>query len=785
MQQQTGTQPLHLLCVAASSERDLDLLTQWEQHLLPLEQAGYFSVWSERHLLPGGDRQTELLAHLKQAAGVVFLLSADFFADETCLALMHDAFQRQRQVPVRLIPLLVRPVVWQDSPLGTLASLPAHGGAITTWLSPDEGWQQAATELMRLLGLPLHRQPALRSQRVETNRDRLLQRLHIRYEQMRGQSLQRAVQLELGLTVRSSAIRNAASLSLRLPDQPDQPLPPHTSIMDAYEQAHHELLILGEPGAGKSTLLLDLAYHLVKQAEADVTYSLPILLPLSSWANRRRPLQEWLVEQVTVLYDVPRKLSEHWVQANLVLPLLDGLDEMDEAARPACIATINAYHREHLHPLVVCSRTNEYNRAAEQERLALHTAVVVQPLSQEQVDAHLVAQGKPLAALRAALKKNPTLAELATTPLILQVLVLTYHGTPARQLSQKATVLQQQIWTEYVQRMIAQKGNSDRYPLQLTTRWIAFLAQQMNTHSLTVFALEELQWSWLPPQLGNAFLRTDKWLAILFGILYGLLCGLTGGLLVGYTHPLLGILFGTTIGLLSGLFVGLAELAQYQPAIAFVTTIPSYSKKNICLGTFCAIFFGLLFAIVWKASIGVPSGLLLGILCGELLATGCEISDRVSAELKRIEKASVNQRIEEWITQRDPYVTRSNLRRSLNKGIIAGLIFGLPIGLAYGIPFHPLLGLLAGLIASLSTELRQFLRHHLLRFWLWRSGLFPYKAIPFLQDATARILLRQVGGGYSFTHRLLLEYFANLDMVASSPSSDNQSTLQPLSPETS
>src|SRR5207248_1253933 len=129
-----------------------------------------------------------------------------------------------------------------------------------------------------------------------------------------------------------------------------------------------------------STLLLELAHHLVEQAAQNTTQPLPVLLPLSSWATKRRPLQEWLAEQFVLLYDVPRSLSEQWLQAKLLLPLLDGLDEMEASARAACIAAINTYHREHLQSLVVCSRTNEYEAAVVRERLALHTAIVVQPL---------------------------------------------------------------------------------------------------------------------------------------------------------------------------------------------------------------------------------------------------------------------------------------------------------------------------------------------------------------------------------------------------------------------
>ena len=119
-----------------------------------------------------------------------------------------------------------------------------------------------------------------------------------------------------------------------------------------------------------------------------------------------------------------------------ILPLLDGLNEMEASASTACITAINTYHREHLQPLVVCSRTDEYDTAA-RGHLAIHAAVVVQPLSQEQVDTHLANMGQPLAALRAALAKIPILQMLATTPLMLQILMLAYHDISVQELSHK------------------------------------------------------------------------------------------------------------------------------------------------------------------------------------------------------------------------------------------------------------------------------------------------------------------------------------------------------------
>jgi hypothetical protein len=46
---------------------------------------------------------------------------------------------------------------------------------------------------------------------------------------------------------------------------------------------------------------------------------------------------------------------------------------------------------------------------------------------------------------------------------------------------------------------------------------------------------------------------------------------------------------------------------------------------------------------------------------------------------------------------------------------------------------------------------------------LWYSRSVPWNYARFLDYAAEHILLRKVGGGYIFTHRLLLEHFATLD----------------------
>ena len=50
-----------------------------------------------------------------------------------------------------------------------------------------------------------------------------------------------------GLGRETHAVQNATHLLFHLPNRAQQHLPPGTSIMDVYDEAEHELLILGEP----------------------------------------------------------------------------------------------------------------------------------------------------------------------------------------------------------------------------------------------------------------------------------------------------------------------------------------------------------------------------------------------------------------------------------------------------------------------------------------------------------------------------------------------------------
>jgi len=95
--------------------------------------------------------------------------------------------------------------------------------------------------------------------------------------------------------------------------------------------------------------------------------------------------------------------------------------------------------------------------------------------------------------------------------------------------------------------------------------------------------------------------------------------------------------------------------------------------------------------------------------------------------------------------------------------IITGLSWGMQRGVTAGLDW----GLVGALIFGGGEAA---LKHLVLHHYLWIKGDIAWNYARFLDYASSRILLRKVGGGYIFVHRLLLDYFANLE--AGKPQND-------------
>ena len=433
------------------------------------------------------------------------------------------------------------PPVTPAAPMAAaIASAVDRFGELTpSRLTPARPTADEQEPLQGVLPLPVVHSPTVSKQPwpsvSQNNRHRFLRRVRTFWiDGVLEHSLHGAALIALGLQEQLDALANPWHLVLQHPDTLPRSFPLGTPIAKVYDAANGELLILGAPGAGKTTLLLELARDLLDRAEHDEQHPMPVVFPLSSWAAKQQPLSEWMIEELTSKYDVPRKLARAWVDTDQILPLLDGLDEVIIERRTACIETINAYHQEHSFlPLVVASRSADY--VQQTGRVRLTSAVTIQPLTQQQVDDYLARAEESLGALWVVLHQDASLRELTETPLMLSILTLTYYDMPVEELLRGGiTPTRQQVFEHYVERMLTRRGVSKYASREQTLRWLTFLAKRMQQSNQTVFYPQRLQPDWLPGR--GRRLQYQLSVGLLTGLYFELL--MLGGMFTG----LLGVL---------------------------------------------------------------------------------------------------------------------------------------------------------------------------------------------------------------------------------------------------
>ena len=753
-------------------------------------------------------------------------------------------------------------------------------------------------------------------------------------------SLHDAALIALGLREETEVLANPWRLVVQEVDHPAQPLPAGTKITEVYDDADGALLILGEPGAGKTTLLLELARELLARAQADEHGPIPVVFNLSSWAQKRGPLTDWLVEELHIRYQVPRTLGQTWVDNDELLLLLDGLDEVVAAHRSACVKAINSYRQAHLLvPVVVCSRRADY--LSQTQQLGLQRAVVVQPLTEQQIDEYLASVGEQVTAVSVALRDDPVLRQLATTPLMLNILLLAYQDMPLEGSVEggPAEARQEQLFASYVQHMLKRRGAETRYTPEQTTHWLRSLAGQMKRQSQSIFYLEQIQpsrlsgdrmfevYDWLAarlpgvlmgilvsltisafifspfnlpllipnillggllgwllsegstsqrPAVGRGKARRTLWFRLLQWLLIGTLIGLGSGLSNGLnfglsfglcsillqfllgknntlearsqTPPLakgtnwqrlirrreirngllVGLLVGLSAGLSLGLIVPLFVRLSYELRYGLVFGLSTWALSILLIGRNTVVqptdllawswrslgkslfskshasttvritaLIGLIWGLSWglaniNLSDGLSTGLSLGLSVGLsywlLLGLFQGVPSATIEDQRRVVPnqgirgsalnglvlgllSTVTVGLLSWLSYGLNYGLSYGLSYWLSAGLSYGLSYywlsywlsaGLSYGLSYGLPAGLLAGVLVGLLVGLFKGGLASFRHYVLRFLLWCTGSAPWRYAQFLDDAAERVLLRKVGGGYIFIHRLLLDYFASL-----------------------
>jgi DNA polymerase III delta prime subunit len=296
-------------------------------------------------------------------------------------------------------------------------------------------------------------------------------------------------------------------------------LDPNTMLIETFgrDDIEGKLLILGAPGSGKTTALLSLAEQLVCGALAQPKTVIPVLFELSTWRDDNQSIHDWLIEQ---LYDLhggnrKRKIYEKWLERQILLPLLDGLDELGLERQKKCTDKLNEFAKKYSQ-MVVCCRVKEFE-TVNMKLSNLRGAVCLQPLSDGQIEAYLHSIHR--SELWSAMQTNPNLQALLKTtpegdpgllrvPLFVKLTADVYD--PNEPIGSKKDLLEKYIERqlsfdqrerdrrkELERREWAYKTVEAEPKLQETISSLSWIARQLQANKTVDLLIEQMQPSWI------------------------------------------------------------------------------------------------------------------------------------------------------------------------------------------------------------------------------------------------------------------------------------------------
>jgi hypothetical protein len=485
------------------------------------------------------------------------------------------------------------------------------------------------------------------------------------------------------------------------------------------------LVILGEAGSGKTMLALELLIQLLRDPlDAGGMKVMPVLFSLPTWRAGEQPLLAWLTSQVAERYKMRYTRAAALVQTGRILPVLDGLDEMDlhesEPVRAtAAIRELNRYRdpqAQKLARVVVVSRQSLYQRIADRDDVpgGLHeaTCICIQPLTPAQIkeylNAHLNALNseaenqawKPFLD-KLSRRRGPVTEELKTPWRLALALVYSRGGKPSDLLDLVGHRgargrLDRLLLGQFV--LKATQGHSDaarnahgrspRYSTGQVQAWLGLLARHLAERRASGQSGSDIDLHELWSLAGRTRVR------LVHAALAALPLLLLGASLIRRVGLITFLVF-TFAALSFGLTAARTQLRPNQFDPRALTTTPG--RSALTAGLAGGIIFGLTGGFALGVTFGLKFGLSNGLIAGPAagLAAGLAAGFRAGSTAHAVLPA-------EPLFDDLMFGLAGALFFGVALGFATGLIGGLRTGLAGGLAA----GLAAGLSASLEVNPR-------------------------------------------------------------------------------
>lgn len=146
------TDTLKMFCGYAPQDRDL--MARFYAHIRWVLKPQGIAFWYAENILPGQEWKRKRDSQLHTAHITLFLVSPDFISsDEHIYQEVLPAIEREKRGETRVLPIILRPIHWQDAPLGERPSLPENGEPVSaeSWHTCDLAFFNIVSSLKQII----------------------------------------------------------------------------------------------------------------------------------------------------------------------------------------------------------------------------------------------------------------------------------------------------------------------------------------------------------------------------------------------------------------------------------------------------------------------------------------------------------------------------------------------------------------------------------------------------------------------------------------------------------
>ena len=587
-------------------------------------------------------------------------------------------------------------------------------------------------------------------------------------EELRA-SLHLGSEVEIDLEFRSDLVDQPQKRNLMLNERGIT----NKHLSEILDMSNGELLIIGEAGSGKTILLYQLAEELLKRAEKDSNFPVPMIFSLSSWNNRQETLETWLIKELKNFYNVPIRIGETLIKSESIIPVLDNLDKVKLEFRETCINAINEFRESYFIDVLVSCRTSDYQMTKKQ--LKLNGSIVLRPLTIARVISFLEGLGRKYAKIKSFLAKDKVLQEIISSPLMVHFILVTPIQPLMDSLKSANKVgfdsqerYRYLIYENFTEYCISKVEVANKYSRNEVIRWLSWLAQTMKRHNLTSFFVERIQPSWSNSLSDIGFFTALTWFiygtsaAVITLIIPDLLHSEIKGWQDVFTHVLLPLLVSYLFAAIN--IRNIDEVIQRVSGEA--VEIPLFTSlrwrwkeviKGGLLGLLSvtilfslATLIAMIITIVSNGNLELPttSDIIMSLKNVKHEDLGLPVYFVLFAVLSLgLRTGGINK-----YTKPNEAIWQSG-KNSLLVGLLVVVALSI-INIDYG--------LLLGLWAVMVFGGASFIKHFVVRFLLYRSGKASWNMIKFLDSVSNCYLMKRVGCGYSFFHAEIMDYISGL-----------------------